>query len=302
MSVRRDPLSSLRAAALRRWLIGGLRRLSRRIRGCSVKFGSRGAEGAGLAAIFFFPGVISAAIVTIDFETGADSPGQAIGDAYASQGVLFSNAAWITAVSTENYSGVFFSGQAGLGALEGCQTLATWAFPCESSPIRALFPLGVTWVSVEAYDVGENGARLRAFDAAGQQVGPDQTVVGEGYGVGNGPLVLTATGTDIRSVALDEPYYYKNNGFQDGIGFDNLRFEPRPVLTIRELGPAQIQLSWDSATNLAYQVEFLPSLTSKQWSPVGQSVVGTGTNVSVTATVVPGQSAGFYRLVAYHAP
>jgi hypothetical protein len=257
---------------------------------------------SALAAVLLFPGILSAATVTINFDDGTNSPGQAIGDFYVSQGVLFSNAVWITRASTEPYTGVFFSGDAGLGALQGWPSNPTWAFPCENSPIRALFLMGATWVSVEAYDVGENGARLRAFDLAGRQVGPDQIVVGQGFGVGNGPMILTASGPDIHSIALDEPYYYKNNGFQDGIGFDNLRFEPGLALAICQSAPGQVQLSWDTVTNLAYQVEFLPSLASNHWSPVGLSVVGTGMKASATTTVAAGQSAGFYRLVGYPAP
>jgi hypothetical protein len=258
---------------------------------------------AALGVTLLLAGIGRAGIVTIDFESGANSPGVAISSAYASQGVVFSNAAWITAVSTYSfpYPEVFFAGQAGLGALEGCQDSPTWAFPCSTSPILAYFPMGVTWVSVEAYDVGENGARLRAFDAQGEQIGPDQTVVGQSYGVGNGPLVLTATGVEIQSIALDEPFYYANNGFPDGIGFDNLRFQPKSELNITSSASGQIQLSWDTATNLVYQIEVIPCLGCNQWSVLGDRLVGTGTNISVNPIVTPGQSAGFYRLVTYTA-
>jgi hypothetical protein len=260
---------------------------------CLGDKGWRLARAAWLASVCFVSGILSAAQVTIDFESGAESPGMAIDGAYASQGILFSNAAWITGVNAYPYSGVFFSGKAGLGALEGCQPEATWAFPCPGNPIRAFFPSGVSWVSVEAYDVGQNGARLCAFDAAGQQVGPDQIVVGQNYGLRNGPLPLLVTGTDIRSITLDEPYY---GGFQDGIGFDNLTFVPRPMVTIGQFGPGHIQLSWNTATNLDYQLEFAPSLDSNLWSPVGPRVSGNGKSFSMTTSLSPGQKTGFYRL------
>ena len=46
-------------------------------------------------------------------------------------------------------------------------------------------------------------------------------------------------------------------------------------LAIRLSGPAQVEVSWDTATNAGYRLEYCSSLTTNAWTPVC-SVTGDG--------------------------
>jgi hypothetical protein len=155
----------------------------------------------------------------VDFEDGASLGGTAIGNHYQALGVTFSNGIWITPAFTGFTNNEFWAGNAGLGVQNGVQNPNPWAFSGTSSPIVATFSGPVTKVSIDAFDVGVNGAGLHAFNSQGQMVATDQAQGGD-IGLFNN-VTLTVTGTDIRSIQLDQPFY---SGFPDGIGWDNLNF------------------------------------------------------------------------------
>ncbi len=112
--------------------------------------------------------------VTINFEDGANLGGTAIGNAYESLGVSFSNAIWITSASTGNDTNEFWYGNAGLGVENGVNSVNPWAFPGVTSPIVITFANPVAYVSIDALDVGDNGAGLYAHNAQNQLVGQDR--------------------------------------------------------------------------------------------------------------------------------
>jgi hypothetical protein len=165
---------------------------------------------------------IQAAEVNIDFEDGFSQAGQPIGTFYAPFGVTFSNAIWfkpsmINAANPDHW----VTGNAGLAAQNGCKAGDPWLYPGVTNPIVLWFDPPVVSVSIEVYDVGTNGAQLRAFDAVGSVLGKPDTLVGPGTGNGNGPYTLSAAGNGIRRVELTQPFYAGNT---DGISFDNLKF------------------------------------------------------------------------------
>ena len=107
----------------------------------------------------------------------------------------------------------------------GVNNVNAWAFPGVTSPIVITFATPMAYVSIDALDVGDNGAGLYAHNAQNQLVGQD-TAQGVGIGVGNN-LTLSVSAVGITSVTLDQPFY--TGGNPDGLGWDNLTFSPQSV-------------------------------------------------------------------------
>lgn len=161
----------------------------------------------------------------IDFEDGATQGGVAIGSYYQSLGVTFSNGIWITADYTGNTDNEFWDGNAGLGVENGVYSPNDWAFPGSTSPIVVSFNSPMYTVSIEAFDVGNNGAGIEAYDANGNLLTTDYA---QGSDIGSfNNVTLTVTGGDIWSIQLDRPYYV--SGYPDGLGWDNLSFNSSAV-------------------------------------------------------------------------
>jgi len=89
----------------------------------------------------------------------------------------------------------------------------------QDDPITATFTIPVNTVSITAVDVGEAGAILKAFDAAGSLIDSDE-MIGTGFGVGNFGT-LTVTGAAIAYVEISQ---ISPSG-ADGMMFDDLSFE-----------------------------------------------------------------------------
>jgi len=184
------------------------------------------------------------ATITITFEDGAKSGNLPIADNYSHYlpvGVNFRNAVWITSAQTLSQPpDSFFRGNAGFGVQNGVQASDSWAFPGISSPIEVVFDQEVNYVSVEVFDVGSNGARLRAFGSNGLQIGRDQTAAGKELGTGNGPFTLSVGESGIRNIKLDQ--YLYNASVNDGIGWDNLTFKYEENLPVCAPEPSSILL------------------------------------------------------------
>ena len=70
-----------------------------------------------------------------------------------------------------------------------------------------------------------------------------------------------------------------------------------PVLTARYLATSsQIELSWNSQTNIVYQPQFLPFIGSIDWVDFGAPIVGNGSTKSFTDTVDPAHGERLFRL------
>jgi hypothetical protein len=185
--------------------------------------------------------------------------------------VAFSNAVWFTpALIGTAYPDHWVSGQAGLGAERGCSASYPWITPGLTNPIVILFAFPITSVSIDVFDVGNNGARLRGFDAAGHQVGEDQTVVGAGIGSGNGPHALTLAGEGIRRVVLDQ---HRFSTADDGMCFDNLRFATAGPSLLIHREDTHVGLHLEGIVGRDYRIEWAGFLPSSNWQPLANFVL-----------------------------
>jgi len=164
----------------------------------------------------------------IDFEDGTDvTP---IGSFYAGLGVEFSNAEWINIVLD------------GMSGVMGVRAPGTYQF-FQDNAVEIVFPAGVNNVSILGADVGENGLRMDAYDAAvgGALIDFDEAY-GTGAGVGQYYTVETASSLIYRV----ELYQIANNLPGEGIALDDLQFSqddpgiyqiatPIPTLSTRSL-------------------------------------------------------------------
>jgi len=71
-------------------------------------------------------------------------------------------------------------------------------------------------------------------------------------------------------------------------------FEPPPLLTIRA---SQVELCWNSISNLTYQVQYRSDLTTNVWTSLVDCVRSTGSTSCISDPIVVGQPQRFYRVV-----
>ena len=156
----------------------------------------------GFAALVALP---AQAATTINFDDG--SSGALVGSQYTGQGVTFSNAEF-----TDNFGLLGSSGTLGIRAPGTFQFGSTNA-------IVGLFSSLVNSVTIRGIDVGGNGVRIDAFDAANNLLAFNE-FFGAGAGVGTfADISVTANG--IARFAVYQPAV----GSGDGVIFDNLSFD-----------------------------------------------------------------------------
>ncbi len=71
-------------------------------------------------------------------------------------------------------------------------------------------------------------------------------------------------------------------------------FEPPPLVTIRA---SQVEVCWNSKSNLTYQVQYRSDLTTNLWSSLGGCFRSTNSTSCVFDQIVAGQRQRFYRVV-----
>ena len=72
-----------------------------------------------------------------------------------------------------------------------------------------------------------------------------------------------------------------------------LTFEPPPLVTIRA---SQVEVCWNSISNLTYQAEYRSDLTTNVWTSLVNCVRGTGATSCILDPVVVGQPQRLYRV------
>ena len=70
-------------------------------------------------------------------------------------------------------------------------------------------------------------------------------------------------------------------------------FEPSPLVTIRA---SQVEVCWNSISNLTYQVQYRSDLTTNVWTSLVDCVRSTGSTSCIVDPVVIGQPQRFYRV------
>lgn len=162
------------------------------------------------AAIGLLLAAVPAGATLVDFNDG--TAGDAIDDAYAPLGLTFTNAEWApTSLEGSSPPLSLYSQNEPFGSV----------IP-DTARIVGVFAQPVDEVSITALDVGEQGARMEAYDAevGGVLLGSD-VHGGTGSGVGNYKrLVIEAAG--IRRIELYQPVDVPGSG--DGVQFDDLEF------------------------------------------------------------------------------
>jgi hypothetical protein len=71
-------------------------------------------------------------------------------------------------------------------------------------------------------------------------------------------------------------------------------FEPPPQVAIRA---SQVEVCWNSISNLTYQVQYRSDLTANVWTSLVDCVRSTGSTSCIFAPVAVGQPQRFYRVV-----
>lgn len=71
-------------------------------------------------------------------------------------------------------------------------------------------------------------------------------------------------------------------------------FQPPPLVTIRA---SQVEVCWNSISNLTYQVQYRSELTTNVWTSLVDCVRSTGSTSCIFDPVVVGQPQRFYRVV-----
>jgi hypothetical protein len=154
------------------------------------------------ALLLFLVASCNADLVSISFNDG--SSGETIGSFYESSGIVFENAAW--AGTTPSIFIVDLSGP--------------W-MPTKENPLKGLFTTIVDYVSITAFDVGFNGARMDVYDSTSGG-SPLYSAEIPPCTSGSTTATLTAEVPGIRRFELYQPY--TNN--MEWVGWDNLKFNP----------------------------------------------------------------------------
>lgn len=145
----------------------------------------------------------------IDFNDGTN--GSAIGSFYSSQGVTFSNAAWDSFVSPDEAS-------VGAGGLKLVSIIDEYVNK-SNNPIVASFSSAINAFSIYGLNVGENGARIEAYDQSGGLLGFDEAF-GVSTGVDNHPFLSVSSSSDIYSIHLFQPA----SAITEGMLWDNMSY------------------------------------------------------------------------------
>lgn len=73
-----------------------------------------------------------------------------------------------------------------------------------------------------------------------------------------------------------------------------LTFEPPPQVTIR---PSEVEVCWNSISNLTYQVQYRSDLTTNLWTSLVDCIRSTNSTSCVVDLIVVGQPQRFYRVL-----
>jgi hypothetical protein len=121
---------------------------------------------------------------------------------------------------------------------------------------------------------------------------------------------VSNNGLSFLGVSFDSPIVrrvrivYGNSalGPNDGSGTDVavmddfIYGEPQAVLET-SIRVSQVEVCWNSTSNLTYQVQYRSDLTTNQWTSLVGCVRSMGSASCITDPVVAGQPQRFYRVV-----
>jgi hypothetical protein len=176
---------------------------------------------------------LHASAIVLNFNDGAN--GDFVSSFYAASGVTFSaNTQWSNFASTDEAA-------AGVDGLKITDFTGTFYQPKVNSPLVATFSTPISTFSVRGVNVGANGVRIEAYDAA---VGGNLVTFNEMFGTGDGttnhPLITLTLGPSdsIRRIVMYQPL----SVLTEGVLFDNMSFTPITVPEPATLGSLLLSL------------------------------------------------------------
>jgi hypothetical protein len=109
----------------------------------------------------------------------------------------------------------------------------------------------------------------------------------------NFQFIVTAGGTNsiLQFGAENDPSYF---------GLDDVNVTPLPSVAFRTAVKAanSFSLTWSTASNLSYQVQYTTNLSQPNWINLGTAAVATGSSLTISDTNnISSSSQRFYRLV-----
>src|SRR5262249_13757615 len=132
----------------------------------------------------------------------------------------------------------------------------------------------------------------------------------DGNSLGTFPIPISNNGLSFLGVSFDNPIVrhvriaYGNTalGPNDGgttdvaVMDDFIYGEPQPLpeVTIRV---SQVQVCWNSVSNLTYHVQYRSEITGNQWTTLTDCVRSNGAQTCIPDEVLAGQPKKFYRII-----
>jgi len=166
---------------------------------------------ASLMCLVGTPTDVQAAPVTINFDGG--TVGNSVGATYAGLGVTFSNATFSSTLGGAPPATPPNTIVATVGGFN----------PLASNPIVATFSSAQSMAGITGIDVGADGIRIDAYDAA---VGGTLVATQQVFGVGAGVGTFFTIGVAAPSILRVEFYQAANIlGGGDGVVWDNFTFD-----------------------------------------------------------------------------
>jgi hypothetical protein len=110
---------------------------------------------------------------------------------------------------------------------------------------------------------------------------------------GLNPSRVTIAAWDSRSPAISQKET-KRTGIIRPSHVTQFTFEPPPLVTIRA---SQVEVCWNSISNVSYQVQYRSDLTTNLWTSLGGCIRSTNSTSCVYDPLVVGQPQRFYRVV-----
>ena len=127
---------------------------------------------------------------------------------------------------------------------------------------------------------------------------PDSWAAGA-TGFTNSPFVTLVTNRFFSGAGLNFPTGSSTaSGFRYGNYGGNFTLHPVPTIPTNTVRVSQLEVCWNSDTNVQYRVEYKSALTTNEWVTLLGPLPGTGTNNCVSDPVAPGTPQRFYRVLA----
>ena len=93
--------------------------------------------------------------------------------------------------------------------------------------------------------------------------------------------------------------------YDDNTGSVTATFEiatQHPTVSVRVIRVSEVELCWDTATNVWYQLQYSSTPTTNQWAPLIVWIPGDGQGFRTNDTVLPVQPQRFYRVAVANSP